>query len=479
MFRLKNAIRHSKKWPMTNSNSIPGLEFYQTKRHKDNRGWFEEVWSHSTMAREGIDLQPKQFNVSGNLSSGVIRGMHAEPWNKLITVLTGRAFCAWVDLRKGPSLGKSYQRILEPGMAVLVPAGVANGYQTLESDTVYGYLVDDVWVAGRSYTAFNPMDKALPFSWPITPSATLLSEKDSRSARLEEVLARAHPRKVIFGSSGQLGRRLLSASPESHAPSREDIYRLLECDFDPSFAETTIVNAAAYTDVNKADTPLGFKSALEANYLLPERLIRFAERHNSTLIHISSDFVFGNLTVKQRRRTSDSTLPVNMYGASKLLGELAIKNSPRAVIVRVGWLLSEDSGFVKTVFNRARLGLTSEVVEDQFGSPTLVEDLASWIDSAYRQGVKPGTYHFRSNGQDASWYEIAKEIYSAVGTSTRLVIPIGSNEYQAKNPETVQRPNFSALELQLPSELPWKASNPDWKFGLRRIIKKLLDGDGR
>ena len=106
------------------STPIPGFLRLTLPVHGDNRGWFKENWQREKMVALGLpDFGPVQNNISFNDEVGVTRGIHAEPWDKYVSVATGKVFGAWVDLREGPSFGQVYTTIIEPGVAVYVRAG--------------------------------------------------------------------------------------------------------------------------------------------------------------------------------------------------------------------------------------------------------------------------------------------------------------------------------------------------------------------
>ncbi len=141
---------------------IPGFKVIDLPVHGDSRGWFKENWQREKMTALGLeDFGPVQNNISFNASPGVTRGIHAEPWDKYISVATGKVFGAWVDLREGPSFGSTYWCEIDPSVAVFVPRGVGNAFQALEEDTAYIYLVNDHWSAGAQdeYTFLNLADE--------------------------------------------------------------------------------------------------------------------------------------------------------------------------------------------------------------------------------------------------------------------------------------------------------------------------------
>ena len=123
--------------------NVPGLLVFDLPVHGDNRGWFKENWQRAKMCALGVpDIRMVQNNVSFNAERGVTRGVHAEPWDKWISVATGRIFGAWVDLREGSATyGKSFSCEVAPSRAIFTPRGVGNSFQALEDGTAYTYLV--------------------------------------------------------------------------------------------------------------------------------------------------------------------------------------------------------------------------------------------------------------------------------------------------------------------------------------------------
>ena len=167
---------------------IPGFLRIDLTVHGDNRGWFKENWQREKMLALGLpDFGPVQNNISFNNEVGVTRGIHAEPWDKFVSVATGRVFGAWVDLREGSSFGSVYTCEIDPSVAVFVPRGVGNSYQTLEPNTAYTYLVNDHWSADAQYTFLNLADETVNVPWPIALSEAILSDKDKAHPRLADV----------------------------------------------------------------------------------------------------------------------------------------------------------------------------------------------------------------------------------------------------------------------------------------------------
>lgn len=169
---------------------IPGLLLVRLPVHGDDRGWFKENWQRKKMIALGLpDFEPVQHNISFNVSSGVTRGLHAEPWDKYVSVAHGRVFGAWVDLRAGVGFGTSFSHEIGPDIGVFVPRGVANGFQTLEAETVYSYLVNDHWEASErtSHSFLDLADSTAAIRWPIPQEDWIVSDADQGHPSLDDV----------------------------------------------------------------------------------------------------------------------------------------------------------------------------------------------------------------------------------------------------------------------------------------------------
>lgn len=170
--------------------AIPGVLLFDLPVLGDNRGWFKENWQREKMLELGLpDFAPVQNNISFNLATGTTRGIHAEPWDKFISIAVGSVFGAWVDLRTGDTFGSVFTAELDPSTAIYIPRGVGNSYQTLEPNTAYSYLVNDHWSADKlgEYSFLNLADETVAIPWPISLDRAEFSEKDRNHPRLDGV----------------------------------------------------------------------------------------------------------------------------------------------------------------------------------------------------------------------------------------------------------------------------------------------------
>ena len=257
---------------------IEGLKVLDLSVHGDSRGWFKENWQREKMAKGlGLpDLRWVQNNISFNLSAGATRGIHAEPWNKFISVATGSVFGAWVDLRAGsPTYGRVYTCVLDPSKAVFVPRGVGNSYQALEDGTAYTYLVDAHWSAElkKTYTFVNLADPELAIEWPIPLDGCEISEADKNHPYLRDVVPMQPKRTLVTGCNGQLGRAVRALVEERGLAETFDWCDIDTFDMsDPAAYGQydwslygTIINCGAYTAVDRSETDEGRVACWKAN----------------------------------------------------------------------------------------------------------------------------------------------------------------------------------------------------------------------
>ena len=205
----------------------------------------------------------------------------------------------------------------------------------------------------------------------------------------------------------------------------------------------TVVNCAAATNVDGVEDNVEFARLL--NITAVKNLASICEEYDARLIHISTDFVFGDDKCSPYT-PEDETNPLSVYGKTKLAGEAEIKESGcKYVIIRTAWLYSKyGNNFLKTMTKLMDTKKEIKVVNDQIGTPTYAPDLADIIYTAVRREKISGVYHFTNEGV-CSWYDFACMIRSCVVRNTE-VIGITTDEYYKDGKPHAVRPHYSVLD---------------------------------
>ena len=458
------------------STAIPGLVVWDLPVHGDSRGWFKENWQRQKMVAAGLpDFGPVQNNISFNDAVGTTRGIHAEPWDKWVSVATGRIFGAWVDLREGPTFGEVFATEIDPSRAVFVPRGVGNGYQTLDPDTAYAYLVNAHWSADAAYTFLNLADETTAVPWPIPLADAEISDKDRGHPRLAAVTP-LPPRKIlVLGAGGQLGRAL-----RAEFTGRAEFEYATRTDLDltsAGFADArtwsdydAIINAAAFTAVDAAETADGRREAWAANVTAVATLARVATQHRLALVHVSSDYVFDG-TLDRPYRESDPVCPVGAYGQTKAAGDEIVGTVPRHYVLRSSWVVGDGKNFVRTMATLAERGIEPKVVDDQVGRLTFASEMARAIRHLLETGAPHGTYHLTGGGAPGSWCDVARLVFDLTGKDPLRVTGVSTEAYFAGASGPVAfRPANSVLDL---SKIEATGFLPeDWRVGLAGYLAR-------
>lgn len=287
---------------------------------------------------------------------------------------------------------------------------------------------------------------------------------------------------LVTGSNGQLGnemRRLGAAGKHNFiftdVSEQEGVETvkldITDIDTVRLVAESekvdVIVNCAAYTNVDKAEDDEATADLL--NHRAPENLAEVAKACEATLIHISTDYVFGGDRFTPARE-DEKPSPESAYGRTKLSGEKAVlATGCRSIIIRTAWLYSPyGKNFVKTMLNLTSTNKTVKVVFDQVGTPTYAADLAALIMHIIDTGKldRTGIYHFSDEGA-VSWFDFAHEICSLSGHDCR-VVPCLSSEFPSK----VKRPHYSVLDKGKVKEV-FGFEPPYWSDSLKDCLERL------
>ena len=282
---------------------------------------------------------------------------------------------------------------------------------------------------------------------------------------------------AVTGANGQLGHQLVkrfSGKVQLKAYDKSALNIADENEVEQTlteFAPHIIINAAAYTAVDKAEQDI--EQATNINELGPTYLARVAQRLDAVLIHVSTDYVFDG-TSKSPYVETDNTGPQSVYGSTKLNGENAvIKHCTKHIILRTAWVFGEHgNNFVKTMLRLSNTRTELGVVADQIGGPTYAGDIAQAIFDISSQVIngsdKWGVYHF-SGMPYVSWHQFALAIFDSAARHNLLaqavdVKPITTADY----PTPAKRPAFSTLNCSK-IEQNFAVKPSDWQYALENI----------
>ena len=278
---------------------------------------------------------------------------------------------------------------------------------------------------------------------------------------------------LVTGENGQLGCEINKLSSNYNYDwlfTDSDIFDLFDLKNINLFLDKSnpdiIINCAAYTAVERAEDD--FKLANTINYKSVELMAKWSNFNNCKFIHISTDFVYDGNSLDPYAETNE-TNPLNNYGKSKLLGDLACqKYNPSSIIIRTSWLYSSfGNNFVKKMLNLMKSKSELNVINDQVGSPTFAADLAEVILRIINTNFwKPGIYHYTNLGK-VSWFDFAKEIKYICGFNTTIT-PIPSEKYIQK----AKRPKYSVLDNSKIINT-FNIKQIDYKSSLKKCIKIL------
>ena len=278
---------------------------------------------------------------------------------------------------------------------------------------------------------------------------------------------------LITGCNGQLGNevQLLEKLHPQHIYYNTDVAELdiTNPEAIGQFVEENqidgIVNCAAYTAVDKAESDADFCRKLNAD--APGFLAEAIEQRGGWMIQISTDYVFDG-TQHTPYREDDATCPNSVYGRTKLEGEQNVTSRcRRSMVIRTAWLYSTfGNNFVKTMLRLGREKDELGVIFDQIGTPTYARDLAVAIFAAIEKGIVSGIYHFSNEGV-ASWYDFTLAIHRLAGIACR-VRPIHTTDY----PTPATRPHYSVLDKSKIKSV-YGIEIPHWEASLAECIDLL------
>ena len=276
---------------------------------------------------------------------------------------------------------------------------------------------------------------------------------------------------LIFGKTGQVATELQRMG-DVLALSRNlsNLLNPSSCyDAIKIHAPEAVINAAAYTDVDKAETEEELATLINGN--APKAMALACANLNIPLVHLSTDYVFDGTGIKPWQ-PRDATKPQNVYGRSKKIGEDSIRSvGATYCILRTSWVISSHgTNFVKTMLNLSEKHNTLSVVADQVGGPTPAKDIAKAclqvVEQLKQDPSKSGTYHY-SGIEDLSWADLAIEIFQQTRRAIK-VFPIPTCDY----PTPALRPLNSRLDCSKTEDV-FFINRPNWRIGLNDILNEL------
>lgn len=273
----------------------------------------------------------------------------------------------------------------------------------------------------------------------------------------------------IVGANGQLGKALQAQYPEAQSA---DIDKLDITDaesvanFDWSKTKV-LLNAAAYTNVDGAESAEGRVSAWKVNASAVGNLVRAAQKHDLILVHVSTDYVFDGTKAPH---TEDEPLsPLSVYGQSKAAGDIAVSLAPKHYLLRTSWVIGDGPNFVRTMLSLGQKGVAPTVVADQVGRLTFTNELVRAVNHLLTKQAAFGTYNVTGGGEPASWAEITREIFQAAGYNLE-VTDTTTAEYYAGKDGITPRPLQSAFDL---GKIQVTGFEPrDWREDLKAYVAK-------
>ncbi len=276
---------------------------------------------------------------------------------------------------------------------------------------------------------------------------------------------------LITGANGQLGTELAKRYPDAVLTDSEKLNITDENtvkNFDWSNIKF-IINCAAYTDVDGAETAEGRKKAWLINSVGVKNLAKVCQENDITLIHISTDYVFDGEA--EQHDEQETLSPLGVYGCSKASGDVIASMVEKKYILRTSWVMGSGKNFVRSIYSLGQREISPNVVSDQFGRPTFTDELANIIEHVIQTSPDYGVYNASNDGEVVSWADIARQVYIDGGFDNLTVGDTTAEEYFAGKVSS-PRPTNSALNLDKLKATGYKPK--DWRQNLKEYIAKEL-----
>jgi dTDP-4-dehydrorhamnose reductase len=206
----------------------------------------------------------------------------------------------------------------------------------------------------------------------------------------------------------------------------------------------TVINAAAYTKVDAAETESGRRSAWAVNVHAAAALASVAREHRCTLVQISSDYVFDGST--EIHDETERFSPLGVYGQTKAAADALVSSVPEHYVLRSSWVIGDGANFVRTMASLADRGVNPSVVHDQHGRLTFTNEITRAITHLLQTGAPYGTYNMTNAGPSMTWADIARRVFVARGRPPSAITNVTTEEYGAGK-DLAPRPRHSLLSL--------------------------------
>jgi dTDP-4-dehydrorhamnose reductase len=251
----------------------------------------------------------------------------------------------------------------------------------------------------------------------------------------------------IVGANGQLGTALRQIYPNAVSADIDQL-DITSADsvanFDWSHIKV-IINAAAFTNVDGAETPEGRIAAWKVNATAVGNLVNAAMANGLTIVHVSSDYVFDGTQVPHLE--TEDLSPLGVYAQTKAAGDLVVQLAPKHYLMRTSWVIGEGKNFVLTMKSLAEQGIKPSVVNDQIGRLTFTADLAQAIAHLIHNNAPYGIYNVTNEGDSVSWADIASIVYDTTGHNAGDVTGVTTAQYYEGKTGIAPRPLQSTLSL--------------------------------
>jgi dTDP-4-dehydrorhamnose reductase len=272
----------------------------------------------------------------------------------------------------------------------------------------------------------------------------------------------------IIGANGQLGTALRALYPNARSADINEL-DITSCESVQNFDWSGIkvlINAAAYTNVDGAETLEGRRTAWSVNATSVSYLSEVSREHGMIFVHVSSDYVFDGTA--EMHTEEEGFAPLGVYAQTKAAGDIVASLAGSYYIVRTSWVIGQGKNFVRTMRELGEKGIDPSVVNDQVGRLTFTTDLAKGIKHLLETNQPYGTYNLTNDGDSVSWAEIAKEVYSLSGQDPSRVTGITTDKYYEGKEGIAPRPLQSTLSLDKIKATGFEPR--EWKQVLREYL---------